>query len=382
MARTLFVTNDFPPRLGGIESFVHALTLRRPADSVIVYCSTPAGAAGSRDAERFDIAQPFPVVRERRHVLLPTPDVARRARNIARAEGCDTVVFGAATPLGLLADSLRRAGVARTVALTHGHETWWAAVPGARRLLRSVGDTVDVVTYLNDFTRGRIASALSPAARRRMRRLTPGVDTSTFHPDAGDGHVRAVFGLGTRPVVVSVSRLVARKGQDTLIDAWPRVRAAHPDARLLIVGDGPHRGPLLALARRRGVLPETLFTGPVLHDQTPAFYAAGDVFAFPCRTRRAGLEIEGLGMTSLEAAASGLPVVVGDSGGAPETVIPGRTGEVTPGRDHRATADHLVALLDDRERAREMGARGRAWVADEWSWRHTASRFDAILADA
>ena len=372
MSRTLIITNDFPPRAGGIESFVHELALRRPAGSVVVYCSSPSSADAARDPH-FDLRQPFPVVRDAAGVLLPTPRVARRARVIAQMEECDSILYGAAAPLGLLAPALP---VERQIALTHGHEAWWASVPGPRETLRRIGETVDTITYLGAYTRRRLSHALSAAAVRRMRHLPPGVDTTRFRPGAGGNEVRARYRLGERPVVVCVSRLVARKGQDILLRAWPRVLADVPDAALLIVGDGPDARRLRSAAQG---LDSVLFSGPVPAQRLPAFYDAGDVFAMPCRTRRAGLEVEGLGMVYLEASASGLPVVAGDSGGAPDSVLDGETGIVVDGSLPGPTARALIPLLKDPTRAAHMGARGREWVSQEWTWERSAERLATLL---
>jgi phosphatidylinositol alpha-1,6-mannosyltransferase len=380
--RTLIVTNDFPPRPGGIQAFVHELALRRPAESVVVYCSTPTarGAAAWGDPAAFDLRQPFPVVRESTPVLLPTPAATRRAARILRIARCDSVLFGAAAPLGLMAPALRAAGARRIVGLTHGHEAGWAALPGARAALRSVGEHTDHLTYLGDYTRRRLARALSPAAAARLRPLAPGVDTGRFRPGAGGAAVRERHGLTGRPVVVCVSRLVARKGQDTLLRAWPRVLADVPDAALLLVGGGPDRRRLAALARDRGVAHAVRFAGDVPAAELPAHYDAGDVFAMPCRTRNGGLDVEGLGIVYLEASASGLPVVAGDSGGAPDAVRDGDTGLVVDGRRPGPTARALVRLLRDPDAAAAMGARGRAWVEEAWSWEAAAGRLDALLA--
>ena len=245
--RTLIVTNDFPPRQGGIQSFVHGLATRLPPGTVVVYAPAWGGAA------EFDARQPFPVIRHPTSLMLPVRSVSRRAAAIAREHSCDTVLFGAAAPLGLITPALRGAGVTRAVALTHGHEAGWAALPVARGLLRRIGDEVDVVTYLGEYFRGRLARALSPTAAQRMVRLTPGVDVTFFRPGAGGDAVRQRLGLGHQPVVVCVSRLVRRKGQDTLIRAWPLVRAEVSDAVLLLVGDGPYAGRLRRLADRLGV---------------------------------------------------------------------------------------------------------------------------------
>ena len=373
--KVLIVSNDFPPRRGGIQSFVHALASRMPAGSVVVYAPRWEGAS------EFDARQPFPVIRHPTSLMLPVPSVARRAARILAEHGCDTVLFGAAAPLGLLAPSLRRAGAGRIVAITHGHEAGWAALPGARSLLRRIGDDTDVLTYLGEYFRVRLARALSARAAARMVRLAPGVDNTSFRPGAGGDAVRERLGLGERPVVVCVSRMVPRKGQDTLIQAWPQVLAtARGGPALLLVGDGPYRTKLGRLAQQAGVADSVVFTGPVPAADLPAYYDAGDVFAMPCRTRRGGLDVEGLGIVYLEASASGLPVVGGDSGGAPDAILPGETGYVVPGRDVAAVAERITGLLADPAGARAMGEKGAAWVDREWRWELVAERLMAILA--
>ena len=374
MPNVLIVTNDFPPREGGIQNFVHALALRLPEGSVTVYAPAWKGAAA------FDAAQPFPVERHPTSLMLPVPSVARRAASQLRRSGCDAVLFGAAAPLGLLAPALRRAGARRLVAITHGHEAGWAVLPGARGLLRRIGDSVDTVTYLGEYTRVRLARALSPAAAARMARLTPGVDTETFRPGAGGAAIRERLELGGRPVVTCVSRLVPRKGQDTLIQAWPAVRAAVPDAVLLLVGGGPYADRLRQLAGQRGVAGSVILTGSVPAADLPGYFDAADVFAMPCRTRRHGLDVEGLGMVYLEASATGLPVVGGDSGNAPDAIRAGETGYVVSGRSAAEVADRLVYLLTDPAGARAMGEKGMAWVDQEWRWDLVARRLRQILA--
>ena len=367
--RTLVVTNDFPPRPGGIQAYVHSLAARQPDGEVVVY------APAWRDAAAFDAAQPFPVVRHRTSLMLPTPDVLRLARQIAATEGCDRVWFGAAAPLALLAGRL---DLARSVASTHGHEVGWALLPGARQALRRIGREVDVVTYLGAYTRSRLAPALGPAAC--LERLPSGVDTAVFHPGAGGVAVRARHGLTDRPVVVCVSRLVPRKGQDVLIRALPELRRRVPGTALLLVGGGPDAPRLQRLAAEHGVAGDVVLTGSVPWQELPAHYDAGDVFAMPCRTRRAGLEVEGLGIVFLEASATGLPVVAGRSGGSPDAVLDGRTGHVVDGRSVAEVTDAVAGLLADPERARALGRAGRAWVEREWRWDVLAQRLRGLLA--
>ncbi|MER5743389.1 glycosyltransferase family 4 protein [Streptomyces sp. NPDC002225] len=370
MGSTLVITNDFPPRQGGIETFVHAMATRVPDDDVVVYTSHEPGDAA------YDAGLPFPVVRDPARTLLPTGRVTRRAVEIAEAHGCDRVWFGAAAPLALMAPALRRAGVRRIVATTHGHEIWWARTPGARQLMRRIGTGVDVVTYLGQYTRARIEPALGP--RASMSRLVPGVDPEAYRPRADAGpDPRTALGLGDARIILCVARLVPRKGQDTLIRALPLIRRRVPDAVLLVVGKGPDEARLRKLAARHGE-GAVHFVGGVPHSGTPSYYAAADVFAMPCRTRRAGLEAEGLGIVFLEAAASGLPVVVGDSGGAPDTVLDGRTGRVVDGTDTGAVAEALTGVLLDPDRA-AMGAAGRAWVEESWSWDASARHLTRLL---
>ncbi|MGW4693475.1 glycosyltransferase family 4 protein [Kitasatospora cineracea] len=376
MGTTLIVTNDFPPRQGGIETFVHAMAVRLAGQGVVVLTSAEPGAA------EFDAGLPFPVVREPVRMLLPTARTARRAVELAAEHGCDRVWFGAAAPLAAMAPALapvlRQAGAGRLVATTHGHEVWWARAPLARRVLRRVGASCDTVTYLGEYTRRRIAPALGPGAA--LERLVPGVDPAVFRPSAADRRaVRERYGLGRRPVVLCVARLVPRKGQDVLIRALPLIRRHIPDAVLLLVGDGPDGARLRRLARRcpPGAV---VFAGGHGHPDTARFYAAADVFAMPCRTRRAGLEAEGLGIVFLEASASGLPVVAGRSGGAPDAVLPGRTGTVVDGRQVGEVAEAVLEFLQDPSRAREFGRAGREWVTREWSWDASARRLAGMLA--
>ncbi|MGW3205148.1 glycosyltransferase family 4 protein [Streptomyces sp. NPDC001135] len=380
MHKTLIVTNDFPPRPGGIQAFLHNMALRLDPGRLVVYASTwKRGREGVAATAAFDAEQPFTVVRDRTTMLLPTPRATRRAVRLLREHGCTSVWFGAAAPLGLMAPALRKAGAERLVATTHGHEAGWAQLPAARQLLRRIGDSTDTLTHLGEYTRSRIATALTPQAASRMVQLPPGVDEKTFHPGSGGDEIRARLGLTDRPVVVCVSRLVPRKGQDTLIRAMPRILAAEPDTVLLIVGGGPYERDLRRMAAETGVGGSVRFTGAVPWSELPAHYGAGDVFAMPCRTRRGGLDVEGLGIVYLEASATGLPVVAGDSGGAPDAVLDGETGWVVRGGSPEEAADRIVPLLADPGLRRRMGERGRQWVEEKWRWDLLAERLKALL---
>ncbi|MDQ3734999.1 MAG: glycosyltransferase family 4 protein [Actinomycetota bacterium] len=373
MSRTLVVTNDFPPRLGGIQTYVGELLSRQPADSLVIFAPAWEGSAD------YDAALAFPVVRHRTTLILPTPEIRRRVGALARDYACDRAWFGAAAPLALLAPALRDNGVEHIVASTHGHETGWVRLPGARQVLRRIAAGVDVVTYISEFTRSVLEPALGDVTA--LSHLPPGVDIAAFRPGIDGARVRQQLGVAAEaPVVACISRLVRRKGQDVLIRAWPRVQARFPDAVLMLVGDGPDRQRLERLVERVGALGVHLLGG-VSGQELPVYYAACDVFAMPCRTRRAGLDVEGLGMVYLEAAACARPVIAGTSGGAPEAVRDGQTGLIVPDpRSPAAVGASILELLEDRERATAMGLAGRAWVAGEWSWDVLAQRWRELVA--
>jgi phosphatidylinositol alpha-1,6-mannosyltransferase len=358
VARTLLVTNDFPPRTGGIQTYLQAFADRLPPGELAVYAPAWPGAA------EFDAASPVPVHRHATSLMLPVPAVAARAASLAREHGATTVWFGAAAPLALLGPHLRRhGGVERVVGSTHGHEVGWSMVPGGRRALRRIGADADVLTTISRYTRSRVAAAFGPRAALEV--LPAGIDTERFRPDpAARAELRRRYRIGEAPLVVCVSRLVARKGQDVLIRALPLVRERVPGARLLVGGVERH----------------VVFAGAVPAADVPAHHAAGDVFVLPCRTRGGGLDVEGLGIVLLEAAAAGLPVVAGRSGGAPETVQEGRTGYVVDGRSVPSVASAVTGLLADPDRARAMGAAGRAWMQREWTWAARVARLRALLA--
>jgi len=363
MSRTLLVTNDFPPRPGGIQSYLHSFAAQLPSDELVVYAPRWRGDSHTK----FDARQPYEVVRHPTTLMLPTPDVARRATELLTAHDCDTVWFGAAAPLALLAPLMRRAGAQRIVASTHGHEVGWSMLPAARHALRRIGDHTDTITYVSRYTRGRFASAFGPQAA--LEHLPSGVDTEVFRPDPGArAELRARYRLGDRPTVLCLSRLVPRKGQDVLIRALPLIRERIDGAVLVIVGGGPYDKRLRELARRTGVDEHVVFTGTVPAAELAAHHTLADVFAMPCRTRGAGLDVEGLGIVYLEASATGVPVVAGRSGGAPETVRDGRTGYVVDGTSVTAVATAVAGVLADPDRAAAMGAAGREWVSTDWRW--------------
>ncbi len=381
MSRVLLVTNDFPPRRGGIQSYLREFVGRlvdAGSHSVLVYAPQWKGAdAYDQGADSAEGAG-FRVVRHPGTLMLPGPMVDARMRRLIADHGIDTVWFGAAAPLALLARRARQAGATRVLASTHGPEVGWSMLPVARSVLRRIGEDTDVVTFVSRYTRYRIAPALGPAAA--LEYLPSGVDTDRFRPDpAGRAELRDRYRLGERPTVVCLSRLVPRKGQDILIKALPSIRQRVDGAALVIVGGGPYLRALRALAQDCGVADHVTFTGGVPAADLPAHHALADVFAMPCRTRGAGMDVEGLGIVFLEASATGVPVIAGKSGGAPETVQHNKTGLLVDGRSVHEVADAVTELLTDRDRAAAMGAAGRAWVTSQWRWDTLAARLADLL---
>lgn len=378
MTRVLLVTNDFPPRPGGIQSYLGEFVTRLAAGeahAVTVYAPQWKGAGAHDEAAA---AAGYRVVRHPGTLLLPVPAVAARMRRLVANEGIDTVWFGAAAPLALLATRARQAGAARVLASTHGHEVGWSMLPVARSVLRRIGEGADVVTFVSRYTRLRVAPAFGPAAS--LEYLPPGVDTARFRPDpAARAELRNRYRLGQRPTVVCLSRLVPRKGQDMLIKALRAVRRRVDGAALVLVGGGPYLKALRTLTRECGVADDVIFTGGIPAAELAAHHAMADVFAMPCRTRGAGLDVEGLGIVFLEASATGVPVIAGQSGGAPEAVLHNKTGLVIDGRSVDEVAAAVTELLTDPDRAAAMGAAGREWVSSQWRWETLAARLAELL---
>ncbi len=376
MGRTLVITNDFPPRPGGIQTFGYEIVRRFDPESVTVLTSNWEGAA------EFDAAQDFKIVRANTQTLVPSKSTLSMAREIVVAENITRVLFGAAAPLGLLAAPLRKLGVTNIVGMTQGHETGWAMTPGTRQALRKIGNDTDYLTYISEYTHKKIAKALSPDAAVRMRRIVPGVDSTEFSPDnlSSGNQLRTELGWIDRPVIVCVSRLMARKGQDELIRALPMIQQTVANASLIIVGDGPYRKDLERLVKKLGLENFVHLTGKVSQTELSKWYAAGDIFAMPCRTRMGGWDVEGLGIVFLEGSATGLPVIVGDSGGAVDAVIDGETGYLVDGTNTAEIADRIAYFFANPDVAKNMGEAGRNWVTQEWTWDQNFKKLDGLLS--
>ena len=372
----LFVTNDFGPRAGGIETFVIGLIERRPFAQTIVYTSAQADSEAYDAAWKSDFG--VTVIRDRAKILLPTPRVARNLARIIKETNIQVAAFGAAAPLGLLSASMKRAGVRKTVALTHGHEVWWAKVFPFNYALRKIGASVDSLTYLGEFTQQAIARSLSKASAQKMVRIAPGIDVDHFSPQ-NSTQLRKELKLENKRVIVSVGRLVHRKGQDHLIQAMPEILKSIPDAHILMVGQGPYLSHLKKLVEEYNLVDHVSFIGRIQYAQLPQYICAGDIFAMPSRSRFFGLEVEGLGIVYLEASACGLPVIAGSSGGAPDAVVDGVTGIVVDGENDQEIAAAAIKLLHDLAGSKAMGLAGREWIIENWRWEIWSERFNKLL---
>ena len=357
---SLLVTNDFPPKLGGIQSYLYELWRRLPPEETTVFTTPYAGA------KEWDAQQPFRVVRARPRVLLPSASLARTVDALAREVAADVVFLDPMLPLGLIGPRLRSAPY---VVIAHGAEiTVPGSIPGlrsrGRRVLRGAAGVVAAGGYP--------ARQAARVAGQELRGVVvpPGVDGQRFHP-VDDGARRATrirLGLDPdRPLVLGLSRLVPRKGFDVVIDAV----ATMPDVQLAIGGGGRDRARLEKRARGR---PNVHFLGRVPEADLPDVYAGADVFAMCCRDRWAGLEAEGFGIVFLEAAACAVPAVAGRSGGAHEAVVDGETGYVVEPRDVDAVRSALRRLCDDPHRRESMARAARARSVGEYSYEHLVAR--------
>ena len=373
--KVLLVTNDLGPRAGGIETFVLGLIEGLPKNSLIIYTSSQKGdkAFDAQLLEKFGAV----VIRDRAKMLLPTPRITRKAVKILKQQQIKNVWFGAAAPLALMAGKLRSAGASKIVALTHGHEVWWAKIPILKSLLKKIIKDVDHLGYLGDFTKGEIAKISNQP--QKFLQIAPGIDTEHFAPKTARGDLIEKYRLDGRRVIVSVGRLVHRKGQDELVKAMPKILEQFPDAILLFVGEGPIKQMLFNSAKQLGVLPKVVFAGRVSHHDLPDYICLGEIFAMPVRSRFSGLEVEGLGIVYLEASACGLPVIVGNSGGAVDAVLDKKTGLLVDGTKSDLIADAICELLANPERAKQMGAAGRDWVIKNWQLSSWSEKFNKVL---
>lgn len=362
----LLVSNDFLPQVGGIQQYSDNIARRLPGAA--------AFAAAHPDAAACDQGLPYPVHRGRRRYMLPSPRTRRELGAAIAAERSDVLLFMTPWPLPALGP-----GTCLPFAVcTHGAELVLAGrTPGLGRLLASWLRRAHCLYTVSSYT-GRHLRALVGPGGPPIRYLRTGIDLDTFHPSVDGSAIRERHGLVESPLVVCVGRLVARKGQDMLIRALPRVRSAVPGARVLLVGEGPDRSRLEKLANE--VAPGMVtFAGRVPWDELPRHHAAADVFASPNRSRWAGYEQEGFGVIFLEAQACARPVVAGRSGGAPEALVENETGLLVDGSSVDSVATAVIRLLRDPKRAREMGEAGRRFVESNFQWEEIVGRLRSDL---
>ena len=372
MAPHLLVTNDFPPKVGGIQTYLWELWRRLPADDVTVLTTAHP------DAAAFDASQPFRIVRTKDKVLLPTPAMTRRIQRLRDEVGATLVVLDPAVPVGLVGPAL---GGPYAVVL-HGSELIGRLPIGGSQ---AMGEVVKRSVHV-------IAAGNYPASEARrvggnrtppITVIPPGVDTERFRPASPEERraTRTRFGIEEdAELVVGVSRLVQRKGFDVLVEAASTLRATHPKLRVAIGGSGRDRERIQKRIDDTGA--PAVLLGRIDDDDLPRLYAAADAFAMCCHTRWAGLEPEGFGIVFLEAAACGIPQVAGDSGGAADAVVHGETGLVVGDpRDPGAVADALRQLLDDPARRSLLGRNGRERAVAEFTYDHLAARLGSLLEE-
>jgi phosphatidylinositol alpha-1,6-mannosyltransferase len=373
--KVLLVTNDLGPRSGGIETFILGLIEGLPKNSLVIYTSSQNGQApfDAQLLEKFGAI----VIRDRAKILLPTPRISRKAVRILRQYEIQNVWFGAAAPLGFMASKLRNGGAINIVALSHGHEVWWAKIPILKQMMQKIIKDIDKLGYLGEFTKNEISKATTEV--NKLVQIAPGIDTNHFQPKKPNPYLVSKYQLEGRRVIVCVARLVHRKGQDQLIKALPDILKKYPDAILLIVGQGPIEQMLRNSARQLEVTHKVIFTGRVPHADLADYISLGEVFAMPVRSRFYGFEVEGLGIAYLEASACGLPVVVGKSGGAVDAVIDQVTGLLVDGKNINEITDAICRLLADPAKAQAMGQAGRGWVISDWQISNWSAKFNELL---
>lgn len=367
------ITNDFPPRTGGIQNFVYELLKGFDPQEVVVYCSN------WRKAKEFDLAQNYKVIRIGSKVLLPTPKRAKEVIKIIERFDCDRVLFGASTPLGIMAPALRKAGIKKIGALTHGHEAGWAGIPILRQLVKRAFKDLDFITYLGEYTKNKLTK-LTPNDTAFVK-LAPGVDTTVFNLQyrANRAELLARKNLSGKKIVFCASRLMPRKGQDELLEVWPKVLQRNPSAHLLFSGGGPYKQKLLKKVKSKNLQNNVTFLGALPQKELAAFYGMSNVFAMPNRTRNFGLDVEGLGMVFLEAAACGIPTIGGRAGGVPDALVDETTGYLVTPKNRQELLARLDLLLQNPNLAESLGSAGRDWVVKNWQWASRREQLKQLL---
>ena len=373
--KILLVTNDLGPRAGGIETFILGLLDQLDGSQIVIYTSSQT------NSEVFDkqlsMRTGVEIIRDKNSILIPSPWVNRRVCAVMREYQSEIIWFGAAMPLAWMSGFLKKNGAKWIIAITHGHEVWWAKLPPFRHVFAHSTRSIDVLTYLGEFTRKAIANIVHPKCQ--MVQIAPGISVDHFIPAQGSLFLQDELQLQGKQVLLSVGRLVHRKGQDKLLQALPDILLKHPDVILVIVGVGPRQKKLDQLVRLHQLTDYVRFVGRVKYEKLPQYFRLADLFVMPSRSRFFGLEVEGLGIVYLEASASGIAVLAGASGGAPDAVLNGKTGLIVDGRKVQQIASVVIELLDQPQRLAQLGAAGRVWTEESWDWPIWGERFKAVL---
>jgi phosphatidylinositol alpha-1,6-mannosyltransferase len=368
MARHLLVTNDYPPKTGGIQVYLHELWRRLDAGRATVLTASSHEDAVSFDKESDVVVERVPTST----LYLPTPKALAAIEAAIERHQPDLVLLDPAWPLGLLGPRLSRPyGV-----IVHGSEV---SIPGRiplvasslRYVLRHASVAVCAGSYPENESRRNAAEFMPPVVQ-----VPPGVDTTRFQPldPARRVEVRRSLGLPEDSLLVSsYSRLVPRKGMDTLVRASARLVGEFPSLHVAIGGAGRDRARLERLARKLDA-PVT-FLGRVPDDQLSDWLGASDLMVMDCRSRWLGLEQEGFGIVFVEAAATGVAQIAGRSGGSHEAVLDGVTGTVVAhSRSARALSSAMSEVLADPELRRQFGANSRELAVTRFEWDRLAQR--------
>lgn len=364
--RLLVVTNDFPPTVGGIENYTYSLVRRWAPTDVVVVTRTVAGG------EEFDSEQDFQVIRHSTATLLPSRSLSSSLRRVIETESIDVVHFPSSLPLGLMGRGLGKPYVLSV----HGGEYRLASrLPVARSLLKRVSAGASVILPESSFAAELVRDLMGEGPA--LRTITCGVDVDRY----GKKVAPAVEVGNGGPVILSVSRLVARKGPRTLVGCFPIVLKRYPDAHLVIVGGGPDLESLQRKAAQLQIERSVTFAGPQPWDRIPTYLSAATVFALPTRSRFMGTETEGLPLVYVEAAAAGLPLIGGRAGGVTDAVREGETGLLVSNGDVHETAAAIIRLLDDPELAARFGRAARKMAEAEFDWDALADKYREALKE-
>lgn len=374
MGKHLLVTNDFPPKVGGIQNYLYELWSRlEPSSFVVVTTSHP-------DAKHFDLEQKFKIVRLNRKVLLPSRSLAKEIQDLAIVNKAEFIIWDPALPVGMLAPTI---GIPYGV-VVHGAElTVPAHLPVTSMRVRKVLGRAEFVIVAGQYPKSEIDRLFAKKVTNGpdIFEVPPGVDGTRFRvlPQDERRKFREQLGISeTDFLLSSVSRLVPRKGIDTLVEAAGLLRKTYPSLKVVIAGTGRDQNRLASLIERRDAPVRLL--GRISEEELPMLLGSSDSFAMLCRSRWAGLEQEGFGIVFLEASSCGIPVIAGYSGGSCEAVVNQETGFVIyKPKSARRTAEAISMLIEDEELRRKMGTRGRVRAIESFSYDILSARLQNYL---